>query len=181
MKIGVKFLMVLFIMTLFTYCDSDWNEDDELTMDRMPFDGNELRLDGYYYENRDIIDGKQWIHINFFYGNGIMLNGFAMKIEDIGIKEEEFRNGKFHEFVKMHKAEWSVFQIDGDNITYEVFATSSTGALRAYMYTGKILNDTTFHIIQSERSGSNKYSEEDFICRFKKFDGKPDSTNRFIK
>jgi hypothetical protein len=46
MKIILILMAVLFSSNS---CDKETLQDDELTLNKMPFTGNQLRIDGYYY------------------------------------------------------------------------------------------------------------------------------------
>ena len=181
MKNFTKTIILLFVLAIFTTCDQLWEDDDEFTMQRRPYDGDELRMDGYYYEDGGMDGGKRWMYVEILYNNGIRLKGYANKYEDVDRFEKEFQNGEFYNHVKDTKYAWGVFHINGDSIDIEILAPSSTGILLGYINSGKILNDTTFHLTESMRSNGRDVLSIDETYHFKKFDGKPDSTNKFIK
>ncbi|MCK5742689.1 MAG: hypothetical protein KAH48_10760 [Chlorobi bacterium] len=179
MKHYTKTIIILIAAAIFTSC-TFWEDDDELSMYRMPYDGTELRIDGYYYEKSTDDYGEERIHVYFFYNNGVLLNGLSMKIEDIERNENNFRNGDFHSHAQKYKHDWGVFQIHGDSISLERWYPDYP-VTPAYISIGRILNDTTFYIYKSIRSNGSEKRSEDETYHFKKFDGKPDSTNKFIE
>ena len=67
-------------------------EDDELTLEPRPYDGSDLRIDGYYYRFFD----AGLIQVYFFYRNGVILHGGDFKAEKLSEKEEMYRNGQFY-------------------------------------------------------------------------------------
>ena len=172
-------ILILIAGLMFSSCNL-WEDDDELSMYRRPYEGTELRIDGYYYEKSTDYYGEEWIHVYFFYNNGILLNGLSMKIEDIEYNENEFRNGDFYSFAKKYKDNWGVYQIHGDSIAFERWYPDYP-VTPAYIRIGRILNDTTFYIYKSVRSNGSETRSKDETYYFKEFDGKPDSTNRFIE
>ena len=179
MRLYTKTIIILIVFAIFTSCNF-WEDDDELSMYRRPYDGNELRIDGYYWENLMLPDGRERIQVYFFYNNGILLSGESMLIDDIEKNENTFRNGTFHSFAKKYKDNWGIYQIHGDSIVFERWYPSSP-PYKASLRIGKILNDTTFlirKVMHSDGSAPRSLNETYY---FKKFDGKPDSSNKFIK
>jgi hypothetical protein len=163
-------------------CDKERNEssDDKLSLEKINYKGNELRIDGYYYQN--YISGD-YIHTFFLYKNGIILDGMSIRIDKILEKEENFRNGFYATNVaSKYKYQWGVFQIDGTKIKYEKWVPTN-GPFPAVTYEGVILNDSTFVINKSYRAldaGKKVPTEHYWEYHFKEFSPKPDSTNRFI-
>lgn len=155
--------------------------DDELFIERKPYLGNELKIDGYYYqESEDLIYARY-----FFYKNGILLQGGGggSSIEQIIEKDEMIKNGTYYNTVKNSKLSWGVFEIEGTTIRFEHWYPSSGGPLKAYVRAGTIINDTTFRITQSYRMQSGTKTEmnsKDELYYFKELSPKPDSTNVFV-
>jgi hypothetical protein len=149
--------------------------DDNLTLKRVDYKGNELRIDGYYYcyfEKTDITV------IYFLFRNGIIRNtgGYSRYNEDN--REQEMVSY----YGKSTKTDWGVFVIDGNKIQYEKWIEAPSG-VRASINrrSGYIENDTTFHITESYYSGTGETKQVDEVWHFKQFDNKPDSTNVYIK
>lgn len=158
-------------------------KDDDLFLSRQNYTGNQLRIDGYYY-NEYGSGNETRREIYFFYRNGILLKGGVPLLTELSIRENEFKNGTYYNYVKDSKLDWGVFQINGNNIKYEHWYPNSIGPLRAVIHEGIILNDTTFLITQTYRmKDGNKtdVSFENLLYRFKKLSPKPDSTNQFIQ
>ena len=153
-------------------------EDDELSMSKMPYIGTQLRVDGYYYLERTGVKDTFW-DVYFFYRDGVILYGGTFPIEEAEQHEMDYKGAEWISIVKKHKDFWGVFKIDGQDIQFERWYCGS-GFCPAYIRSGTILNDTTFHITRSTRSNGTEVSDEDEIYRFKEFSLKPDSTNAFV-
>ena len=67
----LRLILVLALVVLFAGGCKKWFEDEELTLPKTPYTGDELRTDGYYY---NMEDGKIW-STYFFYRNGVLLYG----------------------------------------------------------------------------------------------------------
>jgi len=160
----IKKIIVLFSIISFYGCDK------ELKIERTPYIGNELRIDGYYYEMGK--NGQIW-NTFFFYRNGLVLNGGSSNINetledlDNNFVSEAFKNS-------IGKYNWGVFIIDGENITINrwTYSPGLGSGLPTLLQDGKIVNDTTFYF---------KQEEEQSFYHFRQFNSKPDSTNNFIK
>lgn len=155
-------------------------KDDELTIIRQPYNGNELRTDGYYY--------YQWVndttHLNilFLYKNGIVLAiPNALSTEELPEWEESFRNGEFYNRYKDDKSFWGVFSIEGNSIIYEKWGINQGGGMPVGQFKGPILSDTNFQIISFLEPKTGIVQEIDYLYHFKPFSPKPDSTNIFIQ
>jgi len=174
-----KILMLLFTGFILSSssCDRERDEslDDKLSLEKIDYNGNELRIDGYFICLHGFAP-------YFLYRNGIIMGGTGEKNNDISIMEEWFRNGSYATHAQKYKYDWGIFQISGNQIKYEKWAPVQ-GPLLAATYEGVILNDTTFVINKSYRvqdAGKKAPSELHWEYHFKQFSPKPDSTNRFI-
>ena len=180
MKNKLKILLIMAsIITLSGNCDSIIGEDDELSIKRRDYTGNELRIDGYYYR----IGYKKEINsVIFFYKNGIILDIGGVENSHEEMKQHITKNYLKDDFVKRNKTSWGVFKIENNDINYEQWYAGDRPH-KAYIMFGVILNDTTFHIKESWRSGKkeDEIYKEDRIYHFKQFSPKPDSTNSFIE
>jgi hypothetical protein len=174
--------MVLFILIsslgMFMFCCSTLFPDEKLTLQRKDYNGNELKIDGYYFRE-DKISSR--VIIYFLYNNGILLYGGAPLISEIEKREREFTNGDWYHTRKNDKAAWGIFCIDEQKIKIEKWEASTGIGLPVYMREGNILNDTTFHIIYGHKSDESNKSNLDELWHFKQFANKPDSTNVYIK
>jgi len=149
--------------------------DEELTIKRQNYKGNELRTDGYYHlfnETNNITV------VYYFYRNGIILLGGSFGGNNLNEIEKQLVNPK----VKT-KTNWGVFFIENNTIQYEKWIGSSSSTPKAYLFSSKgyILNDTTIHLIEKYYSERKETLAINEIWRFKQFDYKPDSTNVYIK
>jgi len=156
-------------------------QDDELSLSRQDYTGNQLRIDGYYffeYTNSSI----DYVSIYFFYKNGIILSGGSKLLSELPELEDSYRDGTFYNHVKSIKFLWGVYQIEGINLKFERWFPSEK-PYRAYVREGVIFNDTTFIITQRYRNKNGKKTEvesENLVLHFREFSPKPDSTNTFI-
>jgi hypothetical protein len=154
--------------------------DDQLSLIREPFIGNNLHIGGYYYQKA----GNSLVYdFSFFYSNGIFLNGGGgeksiIQAEDY-IKRLLIIN-KAHQGTKIG---WGVFKVEGINIKFERWYPSER-PYKAYVGEGKIINDTTFVITESyrmQKGAKTDIQPKNETYYFKQFSPKPDSTNEFVK
>jgi hypothetical protein len=170
-------ILIILIGCLFIglSCCSTLFPDEKLTLQRIDYNGNELRTDGYYY----CYFAETGITVVIFlYKNGIILSPYASSTQDLGFIEQEM----VKYYGKYHKTDWGVFVIDSDAIQYERWTESPSGVTACvYRKKGYIENDITFHITESYYSGRNETKQIDEVWHFKQFENKPDSTNNYIK
>lgn len=167
---------ILCFSILFSSCDK-LLKNDELSLKRIPYFGNELRIDGYYYRKINN-DNEEFLNLYFFYSNGIVRYGGGgyLSYEEV---EDRIIN---HRLVDgRSRTDWGVFHITDNTIQFEMWYPSSGGGAPTYVREGAIMNDTTFHITMSYRSNGKEKREKDEIYHFRQFGLKPDSTNVFIK
>lgn len=154
---------------------------DTLQLTRTSITGNQLRLDGYYYDNYASYENLDYIDPIILYSNGIILHtGVEHSLRAI---DSTFLDEKWLEYSKNRHDWWGIYQIEGNSIKIEKLYHSNAWFFHAYIRSGKILNDTTFIINSVERSGKPWTKEEKIlrVYHFRHFSIKPDSTNRFIK
>lgn len=149
-------------------------EDDELTLTKQPYQGNSLRVDGYFH--RSTASGN--LQVYFLYRNGILLHGGDFDPEKLATKEEMYRNGEYFNLVDEYRTSWGLFQIDSNMIKFETWYPGDA-SWQTFIRSGEILNDTTFHISQSYRSNGTEYRTKDETYNFKAFTPKPDSIVSF--
>jgi hypothetical protein len=170
--------MIIFIALILFSCNLDKEDDDQLSLTKTSYSGNELKIDGYYYT---IFENKRQ-SISFFYESGIYLDlgGNANNSLDADNYIASFStNNDF----RSSRIWWGLFKINGDNITYEKWYPSGT-AYKAYVRTGKIINDSTFNVTESYRvvnGDKTNFGNINETYYYRKFSPKPDSTNDFIK
>jgi len=176
-----KLILSIFLVGVLSISNSceKIGRDDTLTLTKHRYTGNQLRLDGYYYEE---FEGKYY-SIYFIYEDGTLMYGDGGFTKEEFIEhEKQFTNDVWINDVKNYKAYWGVFNIYNDSIAFERWHPSSGGPFSAYLRTGKILNDTTFVITKSVCSKNGKEGQQlNEVYHFKSFSPKPDSTNNFVK
>lgn len=163
-----------------------------LNMERIPYTGKELRIDGYYYSDIEVL-GKNYpsvcMEIAVFYQNGfcihtgIDLSRRGLSAEDKNLLEYIEKNILCESFIarlKSTPSDIGVFQFNGQSIEFEVWNQNSP-AIIPYHFYGKILNDSTFIIEKYVNCCHTHVFPDNFTYRFKQYSPKPDSTNRFIK
>jgi hypothetical protein len=161
------FIFCLLSVFAFSFC-----EDDELTLKRTAYTGNEIRTDGCYYRVMSP-DSTKAVY-SFFYKNGVLLT-FSDSINIDSLKEFENLQS-----LKKWKTNWWVFNVQDSILTIQGWGDpwgSTRPLITSY---SKILNDTTIQGIKSINSRTGEW-ESNLIVRFRKFSPKPDSTNVFIK
>lgn len=171
----------MLIVMAYTCTKDKLFKDDELSIQKMPFAGNQLRTDGYYYQLKD----QTFFTIYCFYRNGIILYlGGGYSSSQLIELESRIQNGSYYNDAKKYKYFWGIFNIENNNIKFERWYASSGGPLPTYVREGNIVNDTTFNITEIYRIKKGKKTEvanENETYHFKAFSPKPDSTNTFIK
>ena len=172
----IKIMMLLFLLVgiliiLFSCCSTLFS-DDELTLQRTDYTGNELRTDGYYY----VFGPNNNTAIYFLYRNGVILTVGGFLTQNLDSIEKRIIDKDIGS-----KDHWGVFIVNNNFIQYERWAGSTGFSAGLYKCKGNILNNTTIHFIESYNSRTDNTNSIDEIWYFKQFDNKPDSTNNFIK
>jgi len=174
-----RLTLILPLIVLFAGGCKKWFEDEELTLPKTPYTGDELRTDGYYYHTSD---GNYYRTITFFYADGVAfqpLGGFhSLQETDEYIINELVGENRYHDV----QFSWKLYNIVDERILINYWVPP--GAFQCYFQEGTILNDTTF-VIQSyyrmkkgEKIGETEINE---TYHFHQFSPKPDSTNIFIQ
>jgi hypothetical protein len=171
-----NFFLLIIALFLLTGCDTKLRD---LTMKRIPYLGDELRIDGYYYSNPNP-DVGYGIGVAVFYRDGFCIHLWTdIKDQDTlnFIKDEILLNETLINKMKNDPNHIGTFQVIFPDIQFEVWERKSiTGT-----HLGKIINDTTFMINKWINHESNETYSKDLTYRFKQFFPKPDSTNNFVK
>ena len=167
----MKKFTILILCLLFTKCN--FLEEDDVLPKAVPYTGNQLKLNGYYYQ----ISFDYIVRPFFMYSNGILIDtgGSEKSLEemDIYIRKKFFKETWF----KKNKYLWGVFYINDNSII--INRLSQDYPHRGNVRDGIIFNDTTFHI--TKFSSEKKENEYDEVYYFREFYPKPDSTNKYIK
>ena len=172
-----RLLFMAFLGLTWSCKEGIFKDDDTLSIQRRPYVGNQLRIDGYYYRS---IDDRLTVY--FLYQNGTILYGSGFPIDEQKEQEDKYKTTEWQSLVKKSKYRWGVFAIEGNIMQFERWYPSEP-PLEAYVREGEILNDTTFTIIQSYRvvdGQKTEVKEREETYHFKEFSPKPDSTNGFI-
>jgi hypothetical protein len=177
MRMKISITAISWVLLTSCACKKWIGEDDQLSIPKIPYNGTEIRINGYWYTSDRSMDKK--MSVLFFYKNGIILNvGDGYDNTEIN-----FVDNLFLDRIKDNKTCWGVFKIAEKDIFFERWYFAAGGKKTSFVNSGKILNDTTFHITESYRmQGGNKteVSAKDEVYHFKAFSPKPDSTNTFV-
>jgi hypothetical protein len=168
----VRLITILAISFALIGCEV---EHDSLTLTREDFQGNQLRLNGYYY-HEGMGDSVFWDHF-ILYRNGVILScgtNPPLRLENY------FDDAHFINKLKINRTCWGIFQISGDSIQFEKWYHGGGAAKLVYARKGIILNDSTFVMTVSSKSNGDHHSTINELYHFRKFSPKPDSTNQFI-
>lgn len=176
----MKILLMITMINLFGKCSKEkiW-KDDELSIQRTNYSGSQLRIDGFYYLQKD----NNYYDCYCFYGNGVVIaaGGLRKSVAELSqYLEKEFINSDSY---KKYKSNWGVFKIEGNSIQFERWYPSDP-PLKAYVKAGEIINDSTFVIKEIYRMQGGQKTEVESrneVYHFKAFSPKPDSTNSFVK
>lgn len=172
------------LMSLFSLISCSKNEpsnkmDDVLSITRTPYNGNQLKINGYYYQKYN----SQYYNIHFFCSNGILIDFSGGNMNSFEQIENYLNDPETLIRIKNTKYSWGVFLVNGNNLKMEQWHPSSGGPLPAYVRSGSILNDTTFQITEMYRMQNGKKTDISTINEiyyYKAFSPKPDSTNKFV-
>ena len=173
----LAFVTALMVVLFFGSCKK-WFKDEELTLSKQPYTGNELRTDGYYYYT---MDGEYFRTITFFYKNGVVFrppSGYhSLQELDVYVINELVGENRFHD----SQLSWELFNIENDRILFNYWVPPRP--FQCYFEEGTILNDTTFVLQRYYRMENGEVTDEGNInetFHFRQFSPKPDSTNTFI-
>jgi hypothetical protein len=178
--IGIYLSIFYTSICLFTCCDKINNcEDDKLSLSKQSFSGNQLKINGYYIEDKLL--SNEFTTLKFYFNNGIIL-GFT------GYNNETNRSGninvnRINSSLKS-KAAWGTFKIIGNIIEAEQWEPSASGCFKIIYEKGEIKSDTTFVITHREYRDNNKVvkvENPNSTFYFRPLLQKPDSVNNFIK
>lgn len=178
---NILFLPLIAVF-LFSSCEkSGLCEDDELSLTRVNFTGNQLRIDGYYYGNQTENSTPPLVDIYYLYRNGVFYTSDAAELAkaEAGTIYVDIEN----EFGKKIKGAWGVFQINGTLIEIERWQSRMSGCETTIYERGNILNDTTFVLTRREARENGKavvVKDINDIFKFQPLPEKPDSSNSFI-
>ena len=177
LKRCVNGVLMIIISSLLSscFCEPLWewlNPDDKGTLQQKAYEGNEIRIDGYYYS---LIDEDYDILCYFvLYRNGVIYGPIHQDASDSVVLESVSR------FDYKIRDNWGLFEIEDSLISLEYYLPSMYGH-HAYLMKGRILNDTTFHMTSGKQSDKSSYEQIDKLFHFCPMDVKPDSTNKYYR
>ena len=167
----MKNFILLILCFICTQCV--FLEDDDVLPKAMPFTGNQLKTNGYYYQS----SYDYMVRPYFLYDNGILISigGGEKTFEELDdyIRKNYVRDSWY----KRNKYVWGVFFVYNNRIS--INRLSEDYPHRGYVLEGIILNDTTFHL--TKFYSENREQELNEIYCFREFYPKPDSINKYIK
>jgi len=143
----------------------------KFTIDKTPYWGDELRLNGYYYNNDD-----SYTDIICLYRDGALLHCQIDKKRDVKEMDKEFINFQTDNQFK-YRIDWGCFFIEQIGINYEYHY--STGCFyKISQSKGTINNDSTFIITHFKmRNTDKKFEKTSTKYLFREFLHKPDSSH----
>ena len=157
----------------------------ELGIPRIPYTGDELRINGYYYspaeigENGDTLTKE--IMIIIFFRNGISM------IQPVNLPQRADSIQTIIDALRALPTEWMLRTSSGygtfsiSDVTLNMSFWLKDWDYLCYQYEAKILNDSTFMIKSYSTSKSNDKKRYKRIYYFKQYSPKPDSTCVFIE
>lgn len=175
-----EILIFIVCATSLFACKKDKNpevNDDKLTLQRTNYTGNELRINGYYYN----VWSGGFYDLRVFYGNGTVKNIGAPSGGTTMLQADNHVSA-MTPTIMGRKSGWGVFIINGSSIKLEEWRPDNT-KLVAITREGTILNDTTFKFTQVYRLVNAVKTEQSTIDEtfyFRQYSPKPDSTNQYI-
>ena len=168
-------LFIVLISILFSSCEKKLYN---LSMSRIPYTGNELKIDGYYYSNQSWTNG---VILAVFYRNGVCIHLF-LDIESNDtlnyIENEILKKESFTQSLWDTPNYVGVFRIDTKTI--EIESWISARDITTFSFYGKILNDTIFRVTKWINNEAGEIFLDTITYRYRQFSPKPDSTNSFI-
>lgn len=176
MAIRLLSYLSFFLLLTASSCDK---ELQELMMSKTPYNGNELRIDGYYYS--DEVDASDY-GVAVFYRDGVCYHLFGTDFTeplDEYIEQEILLNSSFVDDLRTTPTHIGVFQIAGESIEFETWEAGRD--ITTFSHFGDIINDTAFILRERVNNDQGVTFEENITYRFKQFSPKPDSTTRFIE
>ena len=175
----MKKILLSIMIVLLSQTQCYRGDDDLLSIQLTPYTGNQLQIDGYYYQIG--YDDQTIFSAYFFYKNGVLIycGGAEPSLEEMdNYIKKFFINSKHNKYMKY---DCGLFLIEGNNIKFDRWYPSEK-PYKAFVREGVIINDTTFHITKSYHSaGITEPRDRDEMYYFRSFSPKPDSTNVIIK
>jgi len=128
-KVGLITLLFFFLS-----CKDLFIKDKEFTLPIIPYTGNELKINGYYYQNTE----TTYSHVLVFYTNGILFKGYI----DI---EDRLYDPNYMKKVQNQLDCWGLYQVENDILKFEYYSIFGNNWHTCIAHC-EILNDSTFNI-----------------------------------
>lgn len=158
-------------------------ELEDMYLTRQNYESDILRIDGYYYSIEP--DSNSVALCYFFYKNGISYYYSEKYYNSLSKLEEIIRSFNSSKIHQKYAFGWGVFNIIDSTILIEEYVQSALNKKLTAIFSGEILNDTTFTLNERYKLDENgkKYDvyEFDATYHFRQYPIKPDSTNKYIK
>ena len=156
--------IVCFLVLLFSCSCVKTLPDEELTINKTPYYGNDIRLDGCFVS--ETYDNESHCSYIFFYRNGVLL-----RFGDIKNINNIYQISAGIETVKNYKGHWGLYSYNDNLIILQRWNCSD-------VYSQFIIFNQQFNVVD-DSTLVDKSNQT--IYHFKYFNPKPDSTNVFIK
>ena len=168
-----KIIVSMSSLILLYACDCS---DEEFSITRKPYLGNEIKTNGYFYSYDSTSERTS---IRFFYRNGIVLFGGAYSSSDLNSIEKELL--EHIEIIRHDKTFWYPFEVKDNTLIIETYYDNPPSCrLLTQRLFHDIQNDTTIVWKKTDHPGyKDKVHNE--VWHFKQFSSKPDSMNVYIK
>ena len=150
--------------------------DEEFSIVRKPYLGNEIKTNGYFYSYDSTSKSTS---IKLFYRNGVVLSGGRYLSQDLNIIESEISS--YFETIRNDKNSWSPFEVKNNTLIIETYYDNPPSCrLLTQRMSYEIQNDTTIVWRKTDHPG---YKDKIYhtVWYFKEYSPKPDSTNVFVK
>lgn len=171
----VKKLSIIIALTILFGCRKELYQ---LSMSRVPYTGNELKINGYYYSN---LTSSNDIGLAMFYRNGVCMFMYT-RIESQDtlsyIENEILLNDELMSECWSTPNHIGVFRINAGLIEFETWEAGRD--IITFSSSGVILSDTSFLLTEQVNNESGSSSSLNLKFRYNEFSPKPDSTNNFI-
>jgi len=150
---------------------------DNFTFPIKPYNGNELRLDGYYY-NSYVNDYDTLIGVGFLYKNGVASGfNYCYGNKDFHYLDSMIQDSSWYFERTNDIISWGIFAVDSNKIKIEMWWYGGIQSYITRTLSGTIQNDTTFTLSEVNNNKLNS----PWTYHFRHFPSKPDSLNNFIK
>ncbi len=155
-------------------------------MTRNPYDGEEMRIDGYYYSVPEEDGGRT---VLLFYRNGVFIYGGTEVTDTVEktLSDTLLFIDKWlypePELMKLRRSlpdQIGIYQIDGASLEMEMWERRFFGYGVVTM-TGNIIDDSSLIIIDKRDELGYYNFPKNLLFHFRQFSPKPDSTCVFIE